>query len=138
MLETLRGLEAGVLKPQPQDHSQASYAPKIEKEWGRIDWSRSARELFNLIRALNPAPGAYTFYGGKRLKIHRSRVAEAPVAAEAGEAVGRVIGMGQSGLIVQTGQGALELVEVQPEGKRVITGMDFVRGHHIRVGERMG
>ena len=71
MLDTLRGLERGELAPCPQDNAKASYAPKIKKELGKIDWTKSARELFNLIRALNPTPGAYAFYQGKRLKIHR-------------------------------------------------------------------
>jgi methionyl-tRNA formyltransferase len=134
MPDTLQGLAAGTLTPRPQDHSQASHAPKIQKELAKLDWTKSARELFHLIRALHPAPGAYTFYAGKRLKIHRSRV-----VGDSGthEAVGTVIDFGPLGPMVQTGQGALELVEVQPEGKRVTTGMDFVRGQRVQIGERL-
>lgn len=134
MLDTLRGLEYGTLKPRPQDHSQASYVPKIDKELAKIDWMKSAHELFNLIRALNPAPGAYTFYQGRRLKIHRSRVAQ---DSSRGGAPAVVIGLGQMGFIVQTGQGTLELTEVQPEGKRSMSGMDFARGYHLKVGESL-
>lgn len=134
MLATLRELECGTLKLRPQDHARASYAPKIDKELARLNWMKSARELFNLIRALNPAPGAYTFYQGKRLKIHRSRVV--PDASQSAMPA-EVIGLGQLGFIVQTGQGALELTEVQPEGKRSMRGMDFARGYHVKVGESL-
>lgn len=135
VLETLQGLEDGTLVPRPQDHSQASYAPKIKKELALLDWSKGAKELFNLIRALNPAPGAYTFYKGKRLKVHRSRLgAEPDVSGSAGE----VLGFGELGILVQTGQGVLELVEVQPEGKRPMKGMDFARGYRLQAGEKLG
>lgn len=133
MLETLQGLERGTLTPRPQDDSQATKAPKIKKEMGRLDWAKSARELFNLIRALEPTPGAYTFYKGRRLKVHRGRVVEGESAGEPGEVVSL-----QGGLIVQTGEGALELVEVQPEGKRIMGGLDFIRGYRVQVGERLG
>jgi len=131
MLETLKGLEAGTLTPRAQDDSKASYAPKIKKELGRLDWTRSARELFNLIRALNPTPGAYTFYKGVRLKVHRGRV----VDLEEGEP-GEVIGL-SGGLIVRAGEGALELLEVQPEGKRIMSGEEFARGRRIKAGEHL-
>jgi methionyl-tRNA formyltransferase len=131
MIETLRGLEAGTLVPRAQDDSQASYAPKITKELGRLDWTKSARELFNLIRALNPAPGAYTFYKGARLKVHRSHVVDL-AEGEPGEVIGL-----SGGLIVRAGEGALELLEVQPEGKRAMSGEDFARGRRITLGERL-
>ncbi len=133
MLETLEGLERGTLKPQPQDHSQATYAPKVNKELGEIDWSKSSRKLYNLIRGLNPSPGAFTFFRDKRLKIHRSRIAEGSYRGPPGE----VVGVGE-GLIVKTGDGALELVEVQPEGKRPMGGLDFVRGYRVEIGEGLG
>ncbi len=135
MLDTLRELRCGTLKPRPQDHSRASYAPKIDKELARIDWMKSARELFNLIRALHPAPGAYTFYQGKRLKIHRSRVVQ---DSSRGGIPAEVIGLGQMGFIVQTGQGTLELTEVQPEGRNTMSGLDFANGYRVKVGERLG
>jgi len=132
MRETLEGLEKETLRPQPQDHSQATYAPKLKKELGRLDWRRSSRELFNLIRGLNPAPGAFTFFRNKRLKVHRSRVVAGDYGAQSGEVVSL------EGLIIKTGDGALELLQVQPEGKRPMGGPDFVRGYRIDVGERLG
>jgi len=133
MLETLEGLGRGTLTPKPQDDSQATKAPKITKEMGRLDWGKSARELFNLVRALNPAPGAYTFYKGRRLKVHRSRV----VGTEREREPGEVLSV-EGGFLVQTGEGALKLMEVQPEGRRIMSGMDFIRGYRVQVGDQLG
>ncbi|MGQ9734951.1 MAG: methionyl-tRNA formyltransferase, partial [Candidatus Bipolaricaulia bacterium] len=117
MLATLEGLERGTLKPRPQDHSQATYAPKIKKELGKLDWTKPSRELFNLIRGLNPDPGAFTFSRGLRLKVHRSRVLSGEFPGSPGEVVDV-----KAGLIVKAGEGALDLLEVQPEGKRRMSG----------------
>jgi methionyl-tRNA formyltransferase len=133
MLETLEGLGKGTLKPQPQDHSQATYAPKLKKELGRLDWSRPSRELFNLIRGLNPAPGAFTFFRGKRLKVHRGWVIDLDYQGQLGEVVSI-----DEGLIVKTGDGALELLEVQPEARARMGGMDFVRGYKVTKGDQLG
>ncbi|MBI1730532.1 methionyl-tRNA formyltransferase [Candidatus Acetothermia bacterium] len=135
IFETLDGIATGKLKAQPQDHLKATLAPKIKKELAQLDWTKSAKELFNLIRGLNPSPGAYTFYKGKRLKIHRSRVA----SINAGSATaGEVIQLNPQGLILKTGDNSLELTEVQPEGKKALTGTEFVRGYQIKIGDRLG
>ncbi len=133
MLATLEGLEKGTLKPRAQDHSQATYAPKIKKELGQLDWTKPSLELFNLIRGLNPDPGAFTFFRGLRLKVHRSRVIPGDFPGSPGEIVDV-----KSGLIVKAGDGALELLEVQPEGKRRMSGLDLVRGYRVKVSERLG
>ena len=135
MLETLRGLAQGTLTPKPQDDSQATYAPKIKKEQSKIDWTKSARELFNLIRAMEPSPGAYTFYRGRRLKVRWGRVVDEE--AQRGEP-GEVIALGAEGPVVQTGRGLLELLKVQPEGRKVLSGRDFLHGYRVREGERFG
>lgn len=135
MLETLEGLAKGSLRPEPQDDARASYAPKITKSMGQIDWAKPTREVFNLIRALNPAPGAYTFYGGKRLKIYASRVVESPM----GEASpGQVIGLTSDGFLIMTREGALELLEVQPESKPRMKAIDFAHGYRVSLGGRLG
>ena len=135
MLETLRGLQEGTITPTPQDDAQATYAPKIKKALARIDWTKGARQVFNLIRALEPAPGAYTFYRGRRLKIRRGRVVdEGTQRYEPGE----VVALGTEGPIVQTSRGLLELVRVQPEGRKVMSGRDFSHGYRVREGERLG
>ncbi len=135
MLESLAGLARGRIQPQPQDEALVSYAPKIPKALARLDWSKPAVELANLIRALNPAPGAYTFYDGKRVKIYAGRVVKA-----AGERArpGEVISVSTEGLLVMTGAGALELLEVQPESKPRMRAADFARGYRVRTGGSLG
>ncbi len=136
VLETLRGLERGTLEPRPQDHDQATYAPKLGRELERLDWSRPARELFNLVRALSPKPGAHTLFRDRRLKVYKVQAIESETepAAQPGE----LLGVGEGGPLVKTGVGLLELLEVQPEGKRRMGGLDFARGYRIERGERLG
>lgn len=131
VLRTLEGLEKGTLTPRPQDHSQATFAPKIESALGKIDWSQPARKIFNLIRGLNLSPGAYTFFDGQRLKIHTSRALTPPSSIFE---PGRVIDFGSEGPIVRCGEGALELTEVQPAGRRRMSGRDFVNGYKLQIG----
>ncbi len=134
VLRTLEGLETGTITPRPQDHSQATFAPKIESTMGQIDWSQPARKIVHLIRGLNPSPGAYTFFGGQRLKIYASRV----IASDSLFEPGRVIAFGSEGPIVRCGEDALELREVHPAGKRRMSGKDFVNGYKIQMGARLG
>ncbi len=134
VLQTLAGLEKGTLTPRPQDHSQATFAPKIESTMGQIDWAQPARKIFHLIRGLNPSPGAYTFFEGQRLKIYTSRIIESDSIFESG----RVIAFGDEGPIVRCGEDALELREVQPAGKRRISGKAFVNGYKVKAGTKLG
>lgn len=134
VLRTLEGLENGTLKPRPQDHAQATFAPKIEDSLGQIDWAQPARKIFNLIRGLNPAPGAYTFFAGARMKIYASRV----VASASFFEPGRVIDFGHYGPVIRCGQDALELIEVQPADKRRMSGKDFLLGRKIQPGMKLG
>ncbi len=133
VLQTLAGLEKGTLTPCPQDHSQATFAPKIESTLGQIDWAQSARKIFNLIRGLNPSPGAYTFLAGQRLKIYASRV----IASTSLFEPARVIDFGSDGPIIRCDEDALELTEVQPAGKRRMSGRDFVNGYKIKLGTKL-
>lgn len=133
MVETLKGLEQGTLKSVPQDHSRASFAPKLKKEDGRIDWRKSSRNLFNLIRGTNPFPGAFTFFHKLRLKVHHSRIIRNDYEGVPGE----VVDFGEEGPIIKTGDGTVELVEVQPEAKAKMGGMDFVHGYRVEVGNRL-
>ena len=135
--ETLQGLNDGSIEPVPQDDAAATRAPKIDKGMGKIDWRHSAIDLANLVRGLNPWPGAYTFWHGDRLKIHFARVAPPEVSSGRGDP-GVVVGIGEAGPCVQTGDGLLELTDVQPAGKRAMRGIDVVNGYHIEVGERFG
>ncbi|MFN3476442.1 MAG: methionyl-tRNA formyltransferase, partial [Candidatus Methylomirabilales bacterium] len=130
--EALKLLEQGKLQPIPQDERLASYAPKLKAEDGLIPWGWGARQLYNLIRGLSPEPAAYTFFKGKRLKVLTSAV----VAEEGeGDAPGTILKVEKDGLLVQAGRGALRLLTVQPEGKRIMTAPEFARGARLQPGD---
>jgi methionyl-tRNA formyltransferase len=121
-----------------QDESKATYAPKLERESGRIDWSEDCWRLDRLIRAMNPWPGAFTFLrtdenAEKKLKIHKAL----PVHRVSGQA-SVVTGIGERGVLVACGKGALLLLEVQLEGKRRLSAPEFVRGFALPIGTMLG
>lgn len=134
LIETLQRLEAGTLKPTPQDDAQATHAPILKKEDGQIDWQRTAIETWNRLRGFQPWPGAYTTFRGKGLQINDARLVHEASKLAPGE-------MAASGGKVLAGCGggtALELVEVQPEGKKRMPAGDFVNGYRPKEGERLG
>jgi methionyl-tRNA formyltransferase len=118
----------------PQDHSAATYAGKLEKEHGRIDWTRPATELVNLIRAMDPWPSAYTTHRGRLLKVWRATAA----GDIAGGEPGTILDVREGGIIVAGGEGALRLLEVQPEDRRRMGAVEYARGARVRIGERLG
>jgi methionyl-tRNA formyltransferase len=136
LLKTIDLIEKGEVKSCPQDNSVASLAPKITDELCKIDWSKSAEEINNLIRGLSPKPGAFTFFRGKVLKIYKAEiVSEQDVSTESG----RIIKSDKStGIQIQTGKGVLKLKELQIEGKKKITGDEFLRGYRIKAEEKLG
>lgn len=121
----------GNLAPQPQDESLVSIAPKIEKEESFLDFSRSAESLHNKIRAFSMGPGTYVNFQGKRLKIHKTKVYAAAPTVKPGE----VAAVGPAELIIQTSQGQLALLEVQPESKNRMTIADFLKSHQLSKGQ---
>lgn len=130
MVRTLDAYLAERLSPSEQDHSAATYAPKITTEEARIDWTEPAGRIKDKIRGLEPVPGAWTSLRGKRLKIHRAMAAEGPVLAP-GES--RFV---ESRWLVGTGEGCLEVLEAQSHGKRRMTGSELGRGLRFEPGER--
>lgn len=130
LLETLAGMKGGTLTPIRQDHGQATYAPPLKKEDGRIDWKREAREIDCQVRAFNPWPGAYSSYQGQLLKIFKGEVRE----GRSGEHAGSVLWVGADFIEVGTGKGSFLIREVQLEGKRRMTLREFLAGHAIPVG----
>jgi methionyl-tRNA formyltransferase len=138
LLEALRRLVDGQpAVPQPEDG--ATLAPKITPEHTVIDWSASARVVTDLVRSADPAPGAHTTFRGKRLKVWSVR----PVATAAdgtdlppGEP-GEVVAVGKRAAVVACGEGAVELLAVQPEGKGRVDGAAFVNGQRPEPGERL-
>jgi len=135
LLESIDLMASGCTRPQIQPSEEASSAPKLSKEDARIDWSKESEEIRNWIRGTNPLPGAFTCYKGSMFKVHRAK--QIPYCGES--LPGEILAAdGKEGITVATGCGALALIEVQPEGKRRMTSAEFVRGHRICVGERLG
>jgi methionyl-tRNA formyltransferase len=132
--ETLRQaldlLRQGRLSPTPQDAAAATIAPLIQKDDGRIDWTRPAVELARRVRAFNPWPSAFTRHRGRLLKIHRARPLAAPARGTPG-----TIERADTVLAVATGDGQLELLELQWEGRRRLAAAEFVRGGGLAAGE---
>ncbi len=134
MADTLRGLEASTIEPRPQAHEHATLAPPLRKDDGLIDFSKTAQEIHNRLRGFQPWPGVYTTFRGKNLAIHRAHVAGSASTAVLGEL--RTEG---ERLLVGCGEGtALELLEVQPEGKKRMPAADFLHGYRPQPGERLG
>lgn len=129
--EALDALARGDLAATPQDHAGATMAPKIEKEQGRIEWSRPAEETARQVRAFNPWPSAFTSANGQPLKIHRA-------TAAAGDGSAAVVVAIHPELVVACGEGVLRLAEVQPGGKQRMSGAAFARGARLAPGDRLG
>ena len=128
--KTLFSLSEGTLKRTPQDDALSTYAPLLDKEVGRIDWKKSAQEIHDLVRGLNSWPGAYTMLEGQKFKIWRTRLAEG--TAEPGE----IVSVTKQGLLVGTGEGMLEILEVQAPSKKKMAAGDYVRGHGLQLPAR--
>lgn len=139
IVETLRGLENGELRPTPQNHSQATLAPILRKEDGRMDFARSANELFNRLRGFQPWPGAFTTFKGKTLQVHRAQPAQHALKLTPGEiaAAGSrlLVGCGKNNKDADT---TLELFEIQLEGKRRMTAQEFINGYRPQSGDHLG
>jgi len=135
LLETVEGLESGVLRPTPQDESRATLAPLLKKEDGRIDWSRPATVIARRVRGFNPWPGAFTVHAGRGLKVLSARESSEDIAGLPGT-VGRI---SAEGLLVVCGEGShLLLTEVQPESRRAMPAAAFAAGARLRPGDRLG
>ena len=133
LVRAVDGLADGTVAPVPQTDVGATRAPRLEKEDGRLDWSRDAETLRNRIRGTNPFPGAFTFWQGQVLKVHRAAVVDGDGAP------GTVLQADpRAGVWVAAGSGALALEEGQPAGKKRMKGVAFVRGYPVAVGEVLG
>lgn len=122
LLETLDAIKEGTAPRHVQDDGEATYASQLTKEMGNIDWNKSADEVINLIRGLDPWPSAYSFANGKRFKIFTSKKED-----RSGEA-GKVIEVG-NGVLVACGEGSVRIFEIQPENKKRMKVEDFLRGN---------
>jgi methionyl-tRNA formyltransferase len=147
LVVTLDGLASGIVQPREQDEARATIAPKLKKEDGLIDWKRGAAEIVNLVRGVNPWPGAYTHLDGKPLKVWKAAVAARPASAPGSQPVrpafaaaslgpGTVLAASlHEGLLVSCGNGeAVALLNVQTEGKKPLTVPEFLRGRSLAAG----
>ena len=133
LIQTLNAFETGDINPVSQDHSQATYAPMLKKNDGRMNWERSADALEAFIRGMTPWPGAFTFHGKKRLKIFRAK----PIVMDTEASPGTVIKGFPDELWIATGKGVLSIMEVQGEsGKRLLI-KDFLRGYKLPPGTHL-
>lgn len=121
----------GNLAAHPQDESKVTYAKKIEKTESLLEWSQSAQKLHDKVRAFVWGPGTYTMLGGKRLKVHKTRVADGRGAA------GSVLKASEGRWIIACGEGALELLEVQPESRSRLTAAEFLKSQAVKEGDRL-
>ncbi len=133
-------LAKGEARPIPQDPRLASRAPRLKKIHGLVDWRRPAVAIKNQVRAMNPWPRAYTFWLREdrppiRLLLHRVDVAskETPQANP-----GTVLEAGQERLIVAAGEGTVALLQLQPEGRNILSAAEFLRGYRMKPGDRLG
>jgi methionyl-tRNA formyltransferase len=135
LVETLGRLESGDLAERPQDHALATYAPKVRPEERIIAWDRPAESIVRQVRAFAPSPGASTSFRGRGLKVLRVGPLEggSPDGSEPPGALSV-----DRDVIAGTGDAPLRLVEVQPEGRRRMSGAEFVRGYRPEPGERLG
>lgn len=131
LVETLARLASGSLVGVPQDSSRASFAPALRKEDGRIDWTRTAAEIYNRIRGFLPWPGSTTRFRGQQLQVWRARVA--------GEAAGLPgsLHAAKGRLFASCGRASLELLELQVEGKRRMSAADFLNGYQVGENEML-
>jgi methionyl-tRNA formyltransferase len=132
MVETLRGLQSGTITARPQDHAHASLAPILKKEDGRINFGQTAEEIYNRLRGFQPWPGAFTLFRGKILNIAAGRPdsQQVPQAQLLAKGAQLFVGCGRST--------SLEILELQPEGKKRMPARDFIHGYRPQAGESVG
>jgi methionyl-tRNA formyltransferase len=143
LARTIDAWAGGGLIPQPQDEALATYAPQIQRQEGRIDWSRPAIDIWRRVRAYNPWPAAFTTWRGEELKVWQAW----PLSGDTDQAPGSVLGLERlppeagdesDALVVQTSAGRLALRSLQRAGRKATTGAEFLRGQRDLLGTRLG
>jgi methionyl-tRNA formyltransferase len=134
IMETIDGLKDGKITPVPQNHEKKTLAPLLKKEDGRIDWNKTPDEIKNHVRGMNPWPGALTLLGREKIKIFRIDVADGGGAGS----VGKVIEVGEGGIVVAVKGGCVVIRELQAPGKKRMEAVDFLRGKGVEVGTALG
>lgn len=132
LVRTMAALEAGSLDPIPQDDGRASSAPLLHKEMGRVDWAQPVQKIYNLYRGLTPWPGIYGFLGKKRILFNEIRPELQAPSGPPGS-----LGFDEAGLWINAADGRLRVHRLQPEGKRILSASEFMRGLQAREGLRL-
>jgi methionyl-tRNA formyltransferase len=134
--ETLPLIERGEIHAEPQNDSEATYAPMLKREDGLIDWQKEATEIANRVRAFQPWPASYTIHRGGRLIIWHAK-ATAVTEGSTGEPA-QIVSVDRTSITVACAkQTYLQIMEVQPEGKRRMPARDFLNGAHLQIGDRL-
>ena len=132
LIEALALIDLDKAREEPQDDAAATFAPKITRDMTRVDWLRDARAVSRTIRAYDPRPGAFATLGGQEVKLFGARLAPSGESAQPGQ----VTRADQDSLVITCGSGAVRLLQVQPAGKRRMSGAEWLRGRGIAVGQR--
>jgi methionyl-tRNA formyltransferase len=135
LIDTLTRIQNGTVTPQPQDQSQATMAPLLKKEDGLLDWTLPALELVNRVRGLSPWPGAYTYLGEDRWVVWKASVLDRSVTTML---PGTIVDATKEGLAVATGDGVLRIMEFQPANSRRMSVAQYLTGHALAPGLRLG
>ena len=134
LVETIPNYVAGKIPPKPQPAESASYAAKIKKEDGKIDWNEPAEKILNRLRAFTPWPGAFTFLRTEE-KSQLLKIWKAEISGDNGHA-GMVLSADKNGIVVACGKNALRILELQREGGRRLSAQEFLAGHPLKLGEK--
>ena len=135
LVSILDDLASGHLVETPQNDADATYAPRLTKDEGLIDWTRPSRELHNHVRGLKPWPNAFTFLNTKRIVVHEARPSDAD---SKGALPGSVVAAGQAVTVACGDGGTLDLLQLQPEGRRVMPAREFIAGQGRLTGHTFG
>ncbi|MBI5182332.1 MAG: methionyl-tRNA formyltransferase [Nitrospirae bacterium] len=133
LIEGLNAIEKGEIKPITQDNSKASYAPMLKKEDGQIDWTKGVEDIYNMVRGMDPWPGAFTYYKGEAWRMWKTVVGN-----DRNGIPGMVISIDGGKIDVACGKGVISIIEMQPVNKRRMAVSDFLRGHKIETGVILG
>ncbi|TRZ95043.1 methionyl-tRNA formyltransferase [bacterium] len=136
LLVAIKDIANSKHKLTPQDESKVTFAPKLKKDNGLIDWNKSAQDIYNLIRGSLIWPGAFTYFKSKLLKIYKAQVCDTR-SDKANAKPGEIIGISKQGILVATSCGGLLIEELQLEGKRKMSAEEFINGHKIKAGEKL-
>jgi methionyl-tRNA formyltransferase len=135
LIEALALLDAGQLSETPQDHQRATFAPKIERDAARIDWTQPAPDVANVIRAYDPKPGAFTTHCGADVKCYGARASHMHTHVDD---AGTVLAIDDDGMLVACGEGTIRILEVHPSGKTRQRARDWAAGRGITVNDVLG